>query len=178
VELTENAPLFSAAHSGVLHKDMKRLVPILAMVALAGCAAGKPQRPESTSSPTSVLALLRRDLAEAKVTVQNRKLDLVIQWMPRSYAITCSRPLDLYLEDNQIGAFVTPIQNLTLEGPSLHDAADALRPEVESYLKKHSIPERTVRSGKNIGNYMETDAEQDAAHIVQKPRAVPENGER
>ena len=116
--------------------------------------------------------MLKRDFANATVTVQGRKLDLVIQWMPRSYAITCSRPLDVYLEDNQVGAFVTPIQNLTLEGPSLHDAADALRPQIESYLRKHSIPERTVRSGKNIGNYMEPDAEQSPAGDVLK--AAPE----
>ena len=162
----------------VLHKDMKRLMPIIVAVVLAGCATGQPQAPVTAASPTNVLALLKRDFANATVTVQGRKLDLVIQWMPRSYAITCSRLLNLYLEDNQIGAFVTPIQNLTLEGPSLHDAADALRPHIESYLKKHSIPERTVRSGKNIGNYMEPDAEQNAALRFQKPRAVSENGER
>jgi hypothetical protein len=120
----------------------------------------KNRRPQPATGRSNVLAMLKADVPEAKLTVSNQEYAVVVRWLTQVEAQTCQRPLDVYLVDCRIGAFINPIQNLTLKGPSLHDLARAFRPLVEDYLKKKGIPEERVLAAKEIGGiYMKEDAE-------------------
>ncbi|MDD2600606.1 MAG: hypothetical protein PHO37_15515 [Kiritimatiellae bacterium] len=140
---------------------MKRLITIALLAIFAGCS--KP--PQSVAIPAeskgSVLSQLKAELPKASVLVQKQKIDLEVQWMNHSSARMCSRPLNINLADNKIGAFVHPIQNLnSLTGASLQDVVVAFESQVEAYLKKNKIPETRIQAGDDIGNYMEENAEQ------------------
>ncbi len=142
---------------------MKRWMIVLGAILAVGCLAQWSDASEQTSGATGqldVLAMLKVDMPEAKITISNREYSVVVQWLTQVEAQTCQRPLDLYLADSRIGAFIHPIQNLTLKGPSLHDFARAFRLSVMGYLKKKQIHEKHVLAAKDIdGIYMKEDAE-------------------
>jgi len=43
----------------------------------------------------ALLKQLKANLSKARVTIQDREVDLVVQWVTHSYARNCQRPLDL-----------------------------------------------------------------------------------
>ena len=142
---------------------MKTWLAVVALALAFGCLAPRSHAADKSAGTqvrSNLLAMLKTDMPEAKISASNREFNVVVQWMTQTEAQTCQRPLDLYLADSRIGAFIHPIQNLTLKRPSLHDLAHALRPSVVVYLKEKRVPESRVLAAKDIaGVYTKDDAE-------------------
>ena len=140
---------------------MRRLITIAVLAMVAGCNQAPRTVTVPAQSQDQILRQLKADLQKASMVVQEQKVDCDIEWMTHSSARMCSRPLDISLADNKLGAFVHPIQNLSpLTGASLQDVGNAFGTHVEAYLKENQIAESRTHTGDNIGNYMEENAEQ------------------
>lgn len=130
-------------------------------VILAGCTpqGNRLQRTESDSlgHPATVDSLTN-SFTSAQVHISGRQIDAEIMWLTPSTRMRYSRPSDIWLPEMNLSLFVMPIQNLTLEGPSLKDVTHAVQNELQQFLKQKGMQGirvltleemRTVASHKN-----------------------------
>jgi hypothetical protein len=122
--------------------------------------------PGQLKAQEALLTQLKANLSKARVTMQDRHVDLVVEWVTHSRARNCQRPLDLNLADNRLGAFLHPIQKpSTPDISSTQDVAadpgklmqtylDSLASEfaeqVRTYLQTTDVRESRVQAGDNV----------------------------
>ena len=138
-------------------KTMKAYVATCLLMLSVGCIHANSH----LSSQDRILEQLKTQLNACHVDVRGMRVDLSVEWVTHARAQQCQRPLDINLPEHKLGAFLFPVQNLTpLDGPSLGDVADEFGKQVDAYLRANGIPEKRIYTGRDIGNYMNSNAVQ------------------
>ena len=111
-------------------------------ISLAGCASQRDStqvREANTTDHSNTIELLTNSFTSAEVGVSGWQINAKIMWLTSEKKMRHSRPSDIFLPETGLSAFVMPIQNLTIDGPSLEDVAMAVRDELRGFLKKNRI---------------------------------------
>ena len=152
---------------------MKRL---MAISVLACLLAGLTHADDwVTNNPT--LNLLRRDFTNRVYVVASNRVEASFVWISKPYAVTCQRPLSLYLVSNQVGAFVNPKGwAFTNSAEPFAELMVQIAKDVGAYLHERNIKEKKVATGsdRNFYEYLLNDTQNQAPEGTARKLAAPQ----
>jgi hypothetical protein len=125
---------------------------VLAVITLLAVAQGCRAQPEPTPKPEQAhvltqkecLVVLTNKITSVTLSTGSREHVLPIRWITVETAQTCSRPLDLYLKDIRIGAFVDWSSLGLKKYDDILELSPQLRNKIADALKPTPLPKTRI----------------------------------